>query len=258
MTTVEFVYEKSCPNVRQTRTRLIEAFQVSGIAPQWTEWEVGDPATPESFRKMGSPSVLVDGADVADAGADAAADCCRIYALQGEDRGVPPLDAIVAALRKGNERETASDGGIGVGQTGVFGLNATVLPSVGAALLPKLTCPACWPAYAGVLSSLGVGFIDYTPYLLPLTAVFLALSVVALVYRARSRRGYGPFLLGLLAALTVLFGKFGFDNDSVMYAGLGGLVVASLWNSWKWPTKTRNGPAACPACIPEKYDLHTH
>ena len=252
MTTVEFVYEKSCPNVRRARVRLIEAFRNAGLVPKWTEWETGDSNTPESRRKWGSPTILVDGADVAGFGADEAGDCCRIYGSQGEDRGVPPLDAIVAALRTGNEREAANDSGIVAGPTGAFGLNAAVLPSVGAALLPKLTCPACWPAYAGVLSSLGVGFIDYTPYLLPLTAVFLALSVVALVYRARSRRGYGPFLLGLLAATTVLFGKFGFDNDSMMYAGLGGLVVASLWNSWKRPTTARNGLVACPACIPEK------
>ena len=27
------------------------------------------------------------------------------------------------------------------------------LPGVGVSLLPKLMCPACWPAYAAVLSS---------------------------------------------------------------------------------------------------------
>ena len=43
---------------------------------------------------------------------------------------------------------------------------AALLPAIGAALLPKLTCPACWPAYAAVLSALGVSFVDYTPYLL--------------------------------------------------------------------------------------------
>ena len=246
MPTVEFVYEKSCPNVQATRTRLIEAFRISGVAPTWTEWETGDPATPETLRGWGSPTVLVNGADVAGPGADEAQNCCRLYAAQGEDRGVPPLDAIVSALNEGIEPEATVRNGSGGPKA--FGLNAALLPSVGAALLPKLTCPACWPAYAGLLSSLGVGFVDYTPYLLPLTAAFLAVSVAALAYRARSRRGYAPFLLGAAAATAVLVGKFGFDNDPVMYAGLGGLVAASLWNSW--PRAATD--AACPACVPEK------
>ena len=247
MPTVEFVYEKSCPNVQATRTRLIEAFRISGVSPTWTEWETGDPATPETLRGWGSPTVLVNGADVAGPGADEAQNCCRLYAAQGEDRGVPPLDAIVSALNEGIEPEaTVRNGGHG---TKGFALNAALLPSVGAALLPKLTCPACWPAYAGLLSSLGVGFVDYTPYLLPLTAAFLAVSVAALAYRARSRRGYAPFLLGAAAATAVLVGKFGFDNDPVMYAGLGVLVAASLWNSWKRPVGMTDDLAACPVCV---------
>ena len=88
MPTVEFVYEKSCPNVNGTRTRLVEAFRIAGIAPKWTEWETGDPATPNSRRKWGSPTILIDGADIAGAGDDETNDCCRIYAAQGADRGV--------------------------------------------------------------------------------------------------------------------------------------------------------------------------
>lgn len=42
------------------------------------------------------------------------------------------------------------------------------LPGVTVSLLPKLMCPACWPAYAGLLSSLGLGFLISARYLLPL------------------------------------------------------------------------------------------
>ena len=48
------------------------------------------------------------------------------------------------------------------------------LPSVGVSLMPKLMCPACWPAYAAVLSFVGLGFLISTTYLLPLTVLFLA------------------------------------------------------------------------------------
>ena len=116
--------------------------------------------------------------------------------------------------------------------------------AVGVALLPKLTCPACWPAYAGILSALGVGAFNYTPYLLPLTLAGLAVALWALAFRARARRGYGPFVLGLVGAGVLLAGKFGLENDGVMYAGIVCLVGASIWNAW------RRRPGPCPACVP--------
>jgi hypothetical protein len=37
--------------------------------------------------------------------------------------------------------------------------NLLAVPGIGLSLLPKIACPACWPAYAGLLSSLGLGFL---------------------------------------------------------------------------------------------------
>ena len=110
-------------------------------------------------------------------------------------------------------------------------------------MLPKLACPACWPAYAGLLSSVGLGFLISTTYLLPLTAAFLFLAVAALLFRANKRRGYGPFVLGLVAGSAVLVGKFAWESKLTMYSSLGLLVVASLWNAWT----LRDGEVAiCP------------
>ena len=81
-----------------------------------------------------------------------------------------------------------------------------------------------------------------------LTAVFLAIAVGALAYRARRRRGYLPFALGVVAAAVVLIGKFTFESDPAMYAGLAILIGASLWNTWP----RRAAPAACPACADAK------
>src|SRR5215831_6630297 len=104
-----------------------------------------------------------------------------------------------------------------------------MIPGVGVSLLPKLACPFCWPAYAGLLSSVGLGFLISPEYLLPLTAAFLVLAVGALAFRAR-RRGYRPFMLGLFAALGVLAGKFWWESNPATYAAVGSLVVASIWN----------------------------
>lgn len=106
------------------------------------------------------------------------------------------------------------------------------VPSIGVSILPKLACPACWPAYAGLLTSIGLGFLTSVRYLLPLTIAFLVLALAAMLFRARDRRGYGPFLLAVFAACGVLLGKFAWDSRNTVYGAIGILVVASLWNTW--------------------------
>jgi hypothetical protein len=122
-----------------------------------------------------------------------------------------------------------------------------VMPGIGVSLLPKLMCPMCWPAYAGLVSALGLGSLISTKYLLPLTIAFLAITAAALGFRASQRHGYGPLWLGLAAAAVVLTGKFYFDAAQAAYVGVGLLVVASVWNSW--PRRGVIAPV-CPARVP--------
>ena len=125
------------------------------------------------------------------------------------------------------------------------------LPGVGVSLLPKLICPLCWPAYAGLLSTLGLGFLISTVYLFPLTVVLLAVAVGSLAFQASRRRGLGPFCLGLAAAVSVLTGKFYFDSPRTTYSGVGLLALASLWNAWPRRANVR----FCPSCIPAEGDF---
>lgn len=122
---------------------------------------------------------------------------------------------------------------------------AAVLPGVGVALLPKLTCPMCWPAYAGLLTTLGLGFLVSEGYLFTLTAAFLLLAVAALAFRASERRGYGPAALVACALVLILAGKFGLDSMPLMYSGVGLLLVSSVWNSFP-----RRAVASCSKCVP--------
>jgi uncharacterized membrane protein len=98
-------------------------------------------------------------------------------------------------------------------------------------MLPKLICPVCSPAYAAVLSSLGLGFLVSTKYLLPVTVVFLTVAVGALAFRAASRRGLRPFWVGVIAATSVVAGKFWLDSTAITYLGVGLLVFTSIWNA---------------------------
>src|SRR5260370_36216680 len=87
-----------------------------------------------------------------------------------------------------------------------------VVPSIGVSVLPKLACPACWPAYAGLLSSIGLGFLISVRYLLPMTIAFLVLALASMLFNARNRRGDGPFLLALLAAVRRVVCKVAVDS----------------------------------------------
>ena len=222
MPKIEFIYEQGCPNIADARTQLRLALEQSGLPLHWQEWERSDPNSPAYARRFGSPSILVAGEDVAgEPPADAPS--CRIYTnTRGRNRGIPDVNLIRHALEH-HMKNTQSPAPARRLQL------AAMLPAVGAALLPKLTCPVCWPAYAAVLGALGVGFVDYTPFLLPLTMLFLVITLAMLAWRPR--RGYAPLVLGLAASAIVVVGKFFFDSDIATYAGVALLVGASVWNA---------------------------
>lgn len=121
------------------------------------------------------------------------------------------------------------------------------VPGIGMSLMPKLICPACWPAYASIVSSLGLGFLVGTTYLLPLTAGLLAMTATTLAFRARNRRGYGPAWAGSSGAILILLGKFQLDSVVTTSTGIGLLLAAAIWNAW--PRRVES--PSCPACLPQ-------
>lgn len=233
--TVELIYDKDCPNVAETRHNLLHAFAAVGLPPRWTERETSSPETPSHLRGFGSPTMLVNGRDVA--GAEPAdASSCRVYEVgSGRRGGVPPADMIARALAAADAPKRRG-----------WWRPLLVAPAAGVALLPSLTCPACWPGYAAVLSALGSGFIPTATYLLPLTVAALAVALIALGVRARSG-GWWPFGLGLVAAAVILLGKLVFASNATTYTGAGLLVMASLWSTRR-PSVAAIG--ACPSCAP--------
>lgn len=217
---VELVYDEGCPNVEETRANLLRAFHAAGQQLRWTEWSRSDPDSPTRVRGFGAPTVLINGHDLAGKPPLDTQPSCRLYkGVHGGFRGASEPGLIASAL-KNAARGPRRFGGQGL----------LAIPSVVFALLPKLACPACWPAYAGVLSTLGLSFLLSSEHLLIMTSVFLAVAVGALVGKRR-HHGYGPFYLGLLASAVVLAGKFYYSSNLAMYLGLGLLVGATLWNA---------------------------
>lgn len=231
---VELIYDHDCPNVSAGRAQLERAFARAGIAPKWREWERSAPESPGYVRGYGSPTILVNGKDVEGIHPSDGGSSCRIYrGASGKLQAAPSVETIAAALRVAASQ-----------RTGWRGLLAT-MPGVGAALLPVGACPACWPAYAGVLSSAGLGFLFQRAWLLPLTVAFLGLALLALAYGAGSRRGYSPLALGLIGAASAVGFKFFVGFPPLFYLGLALLIGASVWNSWPVQPQSQG---SCPTC----------
>ncbi len=113
------------------------------------------------------------------------------------------------------------------------------LPAVFLATVPRLACPCAMTAYAGLFSSLGLAFLMNATYLFPLTATFLTLAVVGLAMGAKRRRGFGPFVAGLLASFALIFGKFFLASPVVSYSAIALLFVVSVWNAWPPPRRKK-------------------
>lgn len=218
---VELIYDSDCPNVAEARKLLSRAFTLAGHSPKWSEFDRQAADSPPYAKDYGSPTILVNGQDVAENANNNAA-CCRLYSHPQGTSGIPQLEQVVAALKQ--SAVTA--------EAGKFRWRHFVaaLPSL-AALLPVLHCPACWPAYAGVLTAFGLGFLFQSTYLMPITSALLFLALFALGYRARTRHGYLPLALGLISVSAIILGKFLLASNLAVYVGLTLLFVASVWNS---------------------------
>lgn len=106
---VELVYDPTCPNVEQARAAIRDALAAVGAPIAWREWDCTDASTPDAFRALGSPSVLVNGRDVGCGGgtmAQAEANSCRIYRDDcGCICGAPSVELILKVIANTRQAE---------------------------------------------------------------------------------------------------------------------------------------------------------
>lgn len=233
---VELIYDTDCPHAAETRANLLQAFAAARLEAKWTECERSSPSIPAHAAGFGSPTVLVDGCDVAGENPREHISCCRLYAsAEGRYSGAPSVELL----------KTSFAPAILTASPSYWKRSFLAVPGIVLSVLPVGICPACWPVYGGALSAVGLSFLLSSTYLLPLTALFLLVSVFTLAFRARVRRGYGPFALGLVAATLILWGKFSLEVNVLAYAGVVLLISSSSWNSWPRPAAGQ-----CPRCAP--------
>jgi hypothetical protein len=94
---VQLLYFPGCPHVGAARRLLRQALGGLEDPPDVQEIDVTHASTPPHLSAWGSPTILVDGADVA--GGTPSGTSCRLY-VGSDSPGVPPLSLLEAALRK--------------------------------------------------------------------------------------------------------------------------------------------------------------
>ena len=100
---VELIYDADCPNVAETRANLLQAFAAAYLEAEWTEWERSSPSIPAYAARFGSPTVLVEGRDVAGESPKEHISSCRLYAsAEGRYSGAPSVELLRTSFGSGN------------------------------------------------------------------------------------------------------------------------------------------------------------
>ncbi|HET9947803.1 MAG TPA: hypothetical protein VFQ22_02640 [Longimicrobiales bacterium] len=62
---IELIYDPGCTSVERARDVLTAACREAGVPAVWTEWNSAAADCPRHARNRGSPTILVNGEDVA-------------------------------------------------------------------------------------------------------------------------------------------------------------------------------------------------
>jgi hypothetical protein len=99
---IQLLYFVGCPHVEPARAALRAALVHEGLGADVEEIDVNAAGAPAWARGWGSPTILIDGEDVAgERGAGGSS--CRLYA-----GGAPSLDRIRAGLRAAGRQSEVS------------------------------------------------------------------------------------------------------------------------------------------------------
>ncbi|MEE9160839.1 MAG: hypothetical protein V3V73_03525, partial [Gammaproteobacteria bacterium] len=79
MIKVELIYDSDCPNVELARSVLKQALTQADLDAKWQEWDRADVKSPEYVQGYGSPTILVEGKDIAGESTEDSCRSCRIY-----------------------------------------------------------------------------------------------------------------------------------------------------------------------------------
>ena len=229
---IELIYDNECPNVPAARENIQAAIQGDILRFDLAEWDRSHPESPGYAASYGSPTVLVNGDDVSGEDSEADANCCRVYLDEsGGVLGAPSPEMIQRASVQ------VDSGGVTGRGTTLAGI-AGILSAFGALSIPAFACPACWPAYLALLGAVGIGYFDFTPYLIPSIVISVGIALSSIGYQSYRRRSISTFVVGTLGSMLVLAGRLWLQSDVLMYGGIIVLLASLVLNRVTGKQKT--------------------
>lgn len=119
--------------------------------------------------------------------------------------------------------------------------SAPVLPAIGG--LFGVFCPACVPALAVFLPTVGLGFLADLIVSRTILLALLGIALLALHMSALAHRRHFPFVLGLAAALAMIAARNVILQPWLVDVAAAGLIAAGALDWWYRRTGT---VAMCP------------
>lgn len=188
---IQLLYFAGCPNLEPARAALREAMLAEQIDQAVEEVDVESAAAPESVRGWGSPTILIDGEDVAGA-ARTTGSSCRLYPT-----GAPTVEEIrlrLAATRRVPARPS--------GRAAL-----SMLGAITAAMAASACClvPAILAGLGLSGAGFGAAFAPYRFYFVGASGVALGVGFWLVYRRRRDNCGCGGRGSGRAARVALLF-----------------------------------------------------
>lgn len=202
---VEVLYVPNCPHYPATVKQLKGVLSAEGISAEIHEVIVTDAKTAHQCRFRGSPTIRINGRDIAgeSQGPESFALACRIYP-GAEEVGLPPVEMVRNAVREARTGEGVKRG-------------SSIAASLGAIASSLATIGCCLPlALAAALGAAGAGaFLQtFRPWLLGLSIALLGVGFWQ-QHRAKQcavKRAYLTTVL-LWVAVAVVVGMILFPQE---------------------------------------------
>jgi hypothetical protein len=102
---VEVLYVADCPSHAPAVRLLKDVLAAEGIVAEVKEVLVADAQMASDLKFLGSPTIRINGLDIAEESSNCGTLACRLY-LGSPQMGVPPMDMVRRAVLKAREKGT--------------------------------------------------------------------------------------------------------------------------------------------------------
>ena len=244
MVRVDIVFKHYNSQLQVLRGRVLRAFLHAGIEPHWHEWDLRQKNLPPVIASKGALTVLVNGVDVLNTGSTLLERFYRFIGFfDGGGDAIPSTARITHAL---SEQKTQREYVAQPSKKFNLWLVWSVLPLLALSFFADTLCSHCGSRLAGLHGGvMSADFKYFVVFIIPVVLFSLFLALGALLYKVRERHGYKPLIMAVLGLTLIFYGHFLVISNAFYLAGVGSVLVASVWNA---QSRTFQALHDCPRC----------